>query len=159
MTGSEELIRQARSGVGIGLSKSPRKLTAVVACIDSRVEPNSILGGTQGDYHVIRNAGGVVTDDVLRSLVLSQYYGTSKVVVMMHTDCGALAYPADEERRRIEADTGQRISFEMHPFNDVEAELVRGVERLRGAPELAHRNSIKGVIYDVDTGRLRTVVG
>jgi carbonic anhydrase len=106
MTGSDDLIRQARSVTAGSLPKSPRKSTAVIACIDSRVEPARILGGESGDYHVIRNAGGLVTDDALRSLMASQFHGTTRVVVMMHTDCGAMAYPADAERAGLEAATG-----------------------------------------------------
>ncbi len=158
MTGSEELLRQARSASGSGLPKSPRKATAVIACIDARVEPNSILGGTQGDYHVIRNGGGLVTDDALRSLMVSQFHGTNQVIVMMHTDCAAMAYPAEAERTRLETETGKRIGFDLHPFDNLEAELIRGVQQLRETPLLPYRDRIKGVIYDVDTGRLRTAV-
>lgn len=158
MTGSEDLIRQARTATAGALPKSPRKNTAVIACIDARVEPNRILGGDQGDFHVIRNGGGLVTDDALRSLMVSQFYGTNKIIVMMHTDCAAMAYPADAEKARLEAETGQRIDFDLHPFSNLEDELRSGVARLRGTPLLPNRASIKGVIYDVDTGRVRTVV-
>jgi carbonic anhydrase len=158
MTGSDDLIRQARSVTEGGLPKSPRKATAVIACIDSRVEPNRILGGEQGDYHVIRNAGGLVTDDSLRSLMVSQFHGTNTVIVMMHTDCGAMAYPADAERARLEGELGKRIAFDMHPFDHPETELRRGVRLLRETPLLPNRDRIKGVIYDVTTGRVRTVV-
>jgi carbonic anhydrase len=128
-----------------------------VACIDARVEPNSILGGTQGDYHVIRNAGGIVTNDVIRSLIVSQYHGTTRVVVMMHTDCGAMAYPADEERRRLEAETGEQANM-LYGFDDLETELARGVDRLRQTKLLPHRDGVRGVIYDVDTGAVRPVI-
>lgn len=158
MTGSEDLIRQALATTAGGLPKSPRKNTAVIACIDARVDPVRILGGEQGDYHVIRNAGGLVTDDALRSLMVSQFYGTGRIVVMMHTDCAAMAYPADAERSRLQAETGERIAFDMHPFDNLEGTLHDGVERLRNTPLLPHRDAIRGVIYDVDTGRLRTVV-
>jgi carbonic anhydrase len=158
MTGSDDLIRQARSVTEGGLPKSPRKATAVIACIDSRIEPNRILGGEQGDYHVIRNAGGLVTDDSLRSLMVSQFHGTNTVIVMMHTDCGAMAYPADAERARLEGELGKRIAFDMQPFDHPETELRRGVRLLRETPLLPNRDRIKGVIYDVTTGRVRTVV-
>ena len=157
MTGSEELIRQARSAVVGGLSKTPRSATAVVACIDARVEPNSILGGAQGDYHVVRNAGGIVTDDVLRSLIVSQFHGTNKVIVMMHTDCGAMAYPAESERRRLEAETGESAKL-LYGFDDLETELARGVGRLRQTQLLPHRDNVRGVIYDVETGTVRTII-
>ena len=158
MTGSEDLIRQARTATVGALPRAPRMNTAVIACIDSRVEPNQILGGDQGDFHVIRNAGGLVTDDALRSLMVSQFNGTHRIVVMMHTDCAAMAYPAAAERARLEKETGQRIEFKLHPFDDLEAELQRGVSHLRSSPFLVQRDNIRGVIYDVDTGRLRTVV-
>ncbi len=158
MTDSEDLIRQARSSSVSDLPKAPRKGTAVIACIDARVEPNTILGGVQGDYHVIRNGGGLVTDDALRSLMVSQFHGTNQIVVMMHTDCAAMAYPAAAEKARLEAETGARIGFDMHPFSDLETELRRGVDMLRNTPLLPSRDRIKGVIYDVDTGRTRTVV-
>ena len=157
MTGSDDLIRQARQSTASALPKSPRKSTAVIACIDARVEPNRILGGDQGDFHVIRNAGGLVTDDALRSVMVSQFYGTSRVIVMMHTDCAAMAYPAEAEKARLEAETGQSITFDLHPFRDLETELGRGVRRLRGTSFLPYRDNVKGVIYDVDTGRLLTI--
>lgn len=158
MTGSDDLIRQARSDPEGGLPKSPRRATAVIACIDSRIAPNRILGSEPGDYHIIRNGGGLVTDDALRSLMVSQFHGTTRIIVMMHTDCAAMAYPADAERTRLEAELGKRITFDMHPFDDLETELRRGVRLLRETPLLPNRDHIKGVIYDVETGRLRTVV-
>lgn len=158
MSGSEELIRQARVSTGGGLPKTPRRKAAVIACVDARVQPELILGGTPGDYHVIRNAGGVVSDDAIRSLMVSQHHGTNQIVVMMHTDCGALAYPATAEKRRLESATGERINFDVHDFTDLETELRRGIARLRSTPLLPYRDRITGVIYDVATQRLRTVV-
>lgn len=158
MSGSEELIRQARVATEWGLPKTPRRKAAVIACVDARVQPELILGGTPGDYHVIRNAGGVVSDDAIRSLMVSQHHGTNKIVVMMHTDCGALAYPATAEKRRIESETGERITFEIHDFTDLETELRRGIARLRSTPLLPHRDQISGVIFDVEAQRLRTVL-
>lgn len=158
MTGSEELIRQARVATGSALPKTPRRKTAVIACVDARVQPELILGGTPGDYHVIRNAGGVVSDDAIRSLMVSQHHGTNQIIVMMHTDCGALAYPATAEKRRLEAETGERITFDVHDFTDLETELRRGISRLRSTPLLPYRDRITGVIYDVETQRLRTMV-
>ena len=158
MTGSEDLIRQARSATAGGLPKSPRRSTAVIACIDARVRPELILGGEPGDYHVIRNGGGLVTGDALRSLMVSQHYGTDQIVVMMHTDCAAMAYPATAEKARIEAETGERITFDVHDFTDLETELRRGVDVLRTTPFLPNRDGVRGVIFDVDTQRLTTVI-
>ncbi len=158
MTGSEELLREARTVTEGGLPKSPRRNAAVIACIDARVRPELILGGTPGDYHVIRNGGGLVTDDALRSLMVSQYHGTDQIIVMMHTDCAAMAYPATAEKQRLETVTGKRISFDVHDFNDLEAELRRGVELLRSTPLLPKRDRVKGVIFDVHSQRLTTVI-
>lgn len=158
MSGSEELIRQARAMTEVALPKSPRRKAAIVACIDARIRPELILGGEPGDFHVIRNGGGLVTGDAIRSLMVSQYYGTGEIIVMMHTDCAAMAYPATAEKQRIEAETGEPITFEIHDFNDLETELRRGVELLRTTPLLPNRDKISGVIFDVDTQDLRTVV-
>jgi carbonic anhydrase len=158
MSGSEELLRQARATTEAALPKSPRRKAAVIACIDARIRPELILGGQPGDYHVIRNGGGLVTGDALRSLMVSQYYGTDEVIVMMHTDCAAMAYPATAEKQRLEAETGETIAFDIHDFNDLETELRRGVDLLRTTPFLPNRNKVKGVIFDVDTQQLRTVV-
>jgi carbonic anhydrase len=158
MAGSEELIRQARIVTPADAPRRPRKNTAVIACVDSRIYPNRILKAEPGDFHILRNAGGLVTDDALRSLMVSQFNGTTKIIVLMHTDCGAQAYPADEERARLEAETGQPIGIDLRPFDDLEAELRRGVETLRSTRLLAHRDSVTGVIYDVDTGKTRTIV-
>lgn len=158
MAGSEELIREARMVTPADAPRTPRKNTAVIACVDSRIFPNRILNAEPGDFHIIRNAGGVVTDDVLRSLMVSQFNGTTKIIVLMHTDCGAQAYPAGEERARLEAETGQPVGIDLHPFDDLEAELRRGVERIRETAFLAHRDSVTGVIYDVDTGKTRTLI-
>ncbi len=157
MSGSDELIRQARNEVEGGLPKSPRRKAAVIACIDARIRPELILGGEPGDYHVIRNGGGLVTGDALRSLMVSQYYGTSEIIVMMHTDCAAMAYPATAESQRLEAETGQEIDFDIHDFTDLETELRRGIELLRSTPLLPNRDKIKGTIFDVETQLLRTV--
>jgi len=158
MSGSEELLRQARATAEAALPKSPRRKAAVIACIDARIRPELILGGEPGDYHVIRNGGGLVTEDALRSLMVSQYYGTSEIIVMMHTDCAAMAYPASAEKQRLETETGEAITFDIHDFDDLETELQRGVELLRSTPFLPNRDRIKGVIFDVDTQQLRTVV-
>ena len=159
MSGSEELLRQARATTEAALPKSPRRKAAVIACIDARVRPELILGGEPGDYHVIRNGGGLVTGDAIRSLMVSQYYGTGEIIVMMHTDCAAMAYPATAEKERIEAETGEPITFDIHDFTDLETELQRGVELLRNTPLLPNRDRVRGLIYDVDTMQLRTVLG
>ncbi len=158
MSESAELLRQARATADGALPKSPRRKAAVIACIDARVRPELILGGTPGDYHVIRNGGGLVTDDALRSLMVSQYYGTDAVIVMMHTDCAAMAYPATAEKQRLEAETGERVVLDVHDFTDLETELARGVALLRTTPLLPHQDKIKGMIFDVDAQRLRTVI-
>jgi carbonic anhydrase len=158
MTDSQELIRQARIVTPGEAPRTPRKKTAVIACIDARIYPTRLLGGSPGDFHIIRNAGGLVTDDVIRSLMISQFNGTKKIIVIMHTDCGAMAYPAEEEGARLEEETGHSIGLDLHPFDDLEHELRRGVATLRETPLLSHRDRITGIIYDVETGKTRTVV-
>jgi len=139
------------------LPKSPRRKAAVIACIDARIRPELILGGTPGDYHVFRNGGGLVSDDALRSLMVSQYYGTDEIIVLMHTDCAAMAYPATAEKVRLEA-KGTSVDLNIHDFTDLETELARGVELLRTTPLLPNRDKVKGVIFDVETQELRTVI-
>jgi len=158
VTSSEELIRQARNTTTMTSSKTPGRNTAVIACIDSRIDPPLILGGTAADYHVIRNAGGLVTGDALRSVIVSQYYGTNQVIVLMHTDCGAMGYPAEAERIRLEGETGAPLEIELYSFDELEAELRRGVDRLRQSPLLRYRDRVKGMVYDVDTRQVRTIV-
>lgn len=141
------------------LSSAPAKAVAVVACMDARLDIHKILGLREGDAHVIRNAGGIVSDDALRSLLISQrLLGTKAVVVIQHTDCGMLTMREEELRREVEEETGEPLPFRLQAFGDLERETVEAVARIRSARFLPHRDAVRGFIYDVATGALREVL-
>ena len=136
----------------------PGKHTAIVACMDARIETGRLLGLREGDAHVIRNAGGVVTEDVLRSLVISQrLLGTTEIVLIHHTDCGMVTFRDDEVRARIEADTGLRPSFALEAFPDAEEDVRQSIRRIHACPFIPVKDRIRGFVYDVETGRLNEV--
>ena len=136
----------------------PGKHTAIVACMDARIETGRLLGLKEGDVHVIRNAGGVVTEDVLRSLVISQrLLGTTEIILIHHTDCGMLTFRDDEVKAGIEADTGLRPSFALEAFPNVEEDVRQSIRRIRACPFLPVKDQIRGFVYDVKTGRLNEV--
>jgi len=140
------------------LPMPPGRGVAVVACMDARLDPARALGLEEGDAHVIRNAGGVVTDDAIRSLVISQrLLGTSEIILIHHTDCGMLTFPDDEAMRQIEQETGLRPSFALEAFSDVETDVVQSIARVKASPFLPSKDSVRGFVYEVDTGRLREV--
>ena len=136
----------------------PAKQTAVVACMDARLNPYGVLGLAEGDSHVIRNAGGVVTDDVIRSLTISQrLLGTKEIVLIHHTGCGMLTFHDDDVKAQIEADTGIRPSFALEAFGDLDADVRQSVARIKASPFIPNKDSIRGFVYEVETGRLREV--
>ena len=136
----------------------PGKQTAIVACMDARLETGRMLGLEEGDAHVIRNAGGVVTDDVLRSLVISQrLLGTREIILIHHTDCGMLTFKDDEVKAGIEADTGLRPAFALEAFPNLEDDVRQSVRRIRACPYIPVKDRIRGFVYDVETGRLNEV--
>ena len=140
------------------LSSPPAKRLAVVTCMDARLDAHRILGLEEGDAHVIRNAGGVVTDDVVRSLTLSQRkLGTTEVMVVMHTKCGLHGLSDAEFRDEVQAAAGLRPQWETGGFPDLEQAIREGVAKLRSDPFLAHKTAIRGFVYDVETGLLREV--
>ena len=140
------------------LPMPPGRGVAVVACMDARLDPARALGLEEGDAHVIRNAGGVVTDDAIRSLVISQrLLGTSEIVLIHHTDCGMLTFTDDDVKRQIEQETGLRPSFALEAFSDVETDVVQSIARVKASPFLPSTDSVRGFVYEVDTGRLREV--
>ncbi len=158
MTSSDDLIRQARQGVQ-PLAAIPSQHRAVVTCMDTRIDPLRVLGLRLGDAHILRNAGGVVTGDVVRSLIVSQRaLQTRRIDVMMHTGCGMIGLDEDGLRRTIEAETGSRLAKSLGGFADLEAELRRGVEVLRQTRALADTAHVRGHILDIDRGRTRLVV-
>ena len=138
------------------LPAEPAGRVAIVACMDSRLDTSALLGISEGDAHVIRNAGGVVTDDVIRSLVISQRLkGTREIMLIHHTDCGALAFTDSEIKDEIEEETGVRPAFALGSFSDLEDDVRQSIARLQASPFLPHTDAIRGFVYEVDTGRLR----
>ena len=137
----------------------PAKHTAVVACMDARLNVYGALGLNEGDSHVIRNAGGVVTDDAIRSLVISQrLLGTKEIILIHHTDCGMLTFKDDELRSAIQAETGFKPTYALQAFDDLEADVRAGIARIKADPHIVHKDLVRGFIFDVATGRLNEVV-
>jgi carbonic anhydrase len=140
------------------LSTLPGKQLAVVTCMDSRIDAFAALGLDLGDAHVLRNAGGVVTDDTIRSLTLSQRaLGTRHIVLIHHTRCGLLGVDEDDFRRQMQEETGMKPPWSLEAFTDLEADLRSSVTRVRTSPYLPHRDSVYGLILDVDSGQLTPV--
>jgi carbonic anhydrase len=140
------------------LSALPASHAAVVACMDARLNIYGLLGLTEGDAHIIRNAGGVVTEDVIRSLTISQrLLGTTEIVLIHHTDCGMLTFRDDDVKAQIEADTGLRPPFALEAFPDLDADVRQSIARIKASPFLPHKDSVRGFVYEVAAGRLREV--
>jgi carbonic anhydrase len=136
----------------------PRLKIAVVSCMDSRLDTFAMLGLDLGDAHIIRNAGGVVTDDVIRSLVVSQRkLGTREIVLVHHTDCGALTFTDDELRNELLDETGLKPTWSPESFRDLDADLRQSMERLRRSPFLVDTSQVRGFVFDVASGELREV--
>jgi carbonic anhydrase len=136
---------------------APRKV-AVVACMDARMDVYAILGLQEGEAHVIRNAGGVVTDDVIRSLLISQrLLGTEEIILVHHTECGMLTFTDDAVKAQVQADTGVRPAFALEAFADLEEEVRRSLARIAASPFIPRKESVRGFVYEVETGLLREV--
>ena len=141
-----------------GLPVQPARHVAIVACMDSRMPIFQILGMEYGEAHVIRNAGGVITDDVIRSLTLSQrYLGTREIILVHHTDCGLQRVTEDQLKGELEAELGIKPWWSVESFTDPYADTRQSIERLQQTPFLPHKGHIRGFVYDVDTGRLDEV--
>ena len=141
------------------LPAPPGLRTAVVACMDARLNVYGALGLAEGDCHVIRNAGGVVSDDVIRSLAISQrLLGTEEIVLIHHTGCGMLTFSDDEFRASIESDTGIRPPWAAEAFADLEGDVRQSIARVTSSPFIPHTGAVRGFVYEVETGRLREVV-
>jgi carbonic anhydrase len=126
--------------------------------MDSRLDPARALGLEEGDAHVIRNAGGVVTDDAIRSLAISQrLLGTKEIILIHHTDCGMLTFTDDEVKAQIEQDTGIRPPFALESFKDVDADVRQSIARIAASPFVPDKSRVRGFVYDVKTGKLREV--
>jgi carbonic anhydrase len=162
MSATDELLENAEKHAEAfdkgDLPMPPARKVAIVACMDARVNPYPIFGLELGDAHVIRNAGGVVTDDEIRSLAISQrLLGTEEVILMHHTDCGMLTFNDEEFRRQIQEDTGIKPAWSPEAFDDLEADVRQSIERIKSSPFIPNKESIRGFIYEVETGRLREV--
>lgn len=150
--------RFAESSADGRLPVEPSRKLAVVTCMDSRLDVFAALGLGDGEAHVLRNAGGVITDDVIRSLALSQRrLGTREVMLIHHTDCGLEKVGDDEFRAELQAETGVAPAFAIESFDDVEADVRQSILRVRHSPFLPWRDSVRGFVYDVETHRLREV--
>ncbi len=137
----------------------PAKGTAVVACMDARLNVYAILGLHEGESHVIRNAGGVVTDDEIRSLAISQrLLGTTEIILIHHTDCGMLTFTDDAFKRSIQDETGIKPSWSAEAFPDLEEDVRQSKARILASPFIAHKESVRGFVFDVATGKLNEVI-
>ena len=131
---------------------------AVVACMDARLDTHALLGIGVGDAHVIRNAGGVVTDDAIRSLTISQrLLGTTSIMLIHHTDCGMLTFRDDAVKDSIVADTGIRPAFALEAFGDLDGDIRQSIARIQASPFIPNKDDIRGFVYDCTTGKLNEV--
>jgi carbonic anhydrase len=136
----------------------PGRKLAVVACMDARLNVYGALGLQEGDAHVIRNAGGVVSDDVIRSLAISQrLLGTEEIVLIHHTDCGMLTFTDDEFKASIEKDTGIRPEWAAEAFRDLDGDVRQSIARIKASPFIPSKDAVRGFVYEVESGRLREV--
>jgi carbonic anhydrase len=162
MTVTDELLQnnaQYADGFDKGeLPMPPAKGVAVVACMDARLHVSKILGLGEGDAHIIRNAGGAVTDDTVRSLAISQrLLGTREIVLIHHTDCGMLTFTDDEFRRQIQEETGVRPEWAAEAFPDLDDDVRQSMARIKASPFLPHKENVRGFVYEVESGKLREV--
>jgi carbonic anhydrase len=136
----------------------PAKRLAVVACMDARLNPYELLGLEEGDAHIIRNAGGVITDDEIRSLAISQrLLGTEEIMLIHHTDCGMLTFTDDQFHEALEQDTGVRPEWAVETFSDLEENVRESIRRIEESPFVAKKDAVRGFVYEVETGGLREV--
>ncbi len=136
----------------------PSRHVVIVACMDSRLDVPAMLGLGPGDAHVIRNAGGVVTDDMIRSLSISQrLLGTTEVILVHHTDCGMARTTEDAFKRAVEAETGIRPPWAVEAFTDPAADVRQSIGRIKASPFIPHKDAVRGFVFDVGTGRLDEV--
>jgi len=162
MSVTEELLQNnaayAESFEKGDLPLPPARGVAVVACMDARLDVHKILGLEEGDAHVIRNAGGVITDDEVRSLTISQrLLGTREIILIHHTDCGMLTFSDEEVKGQIQEEVGMKPHFSLESFSDLEEDVRQSIRRIRASPFIPHKESVRGFIYEVETGRLREV--
>jgi carbonic anhydrase len=136
----------------------PARKIAIVACMDARLDPQALLGLQEGDAHVIRNAGGVITDDEIRSLAISQrLLGTEEIMLIHHTDCGMLTFKDDDLRRRIQDETGVKPAWAAEAFDDLEEDVRQSIARIEASPFIPRKENVRGFVYEVESGRVREV--
>lgn len=161
MSTIDELFEHNRALAGEPPAHSdarPRRAVAVLTCMDARIDPAAVLGLEPGDAHVLRNAGTAVTDDVIRSLALSQrLLGTREVMVIKHTGCGMEGLDEAGLRRQLAEAAGTEPTWAIEAFDDVDSAVREALRRVRESPFLPHRDRVRGFVYDVQTGRLREV--
>jgi carbonic anhydrase len=161
MTNTDELLANAEAYAASfergDLPSPPARGVAVLACMDARLNPYALLGLREGDAHIIRNAGGVVTDDAIRSLAISQrLLGTTETVLIHHTGCGLLDLDEEQFKRAIRADVGVEPSWDVEAFSDLDEHVRQSMARIQSSPFIPHKN-VRGFVYDVHSGALREV--
>jgi carbonic anhydrase len=162
MSVTDELLQNAESYAASfdkgDLPLPPGKKIAVLACMDARLNPYGLLGLKEGDAHVIRNAGGVVTDDEIRSLAISQrLLGTEEIVLIHHTDCGMLTFTDDAFKKSVQDETGIKPEWAAEAFDDIDTDVRQSLARIQASPFIPRKDSVRGFVYEVETGRLREV--
>ena len=162
MSATDDLLTNARAYASHfdrgDLPMPPALHVAVVACMDARLNPYGLLGLSEGDAHVIRNAGGVVTEDEIRSLTISQrLLGTREIILIHHTDCGMLTFTDDDFKAQIEADTGLRPSWAAESFRDPAQDVRQSLARIQASPFIPHKDQVRGFVYSVTDGTLTEV--
>jgi carbonic anhydrase len=162
MSTTDDVLRNAEQYASsfdkADLPMPPGRKLAVVACMDARLIPTRVLGLDEGDAHVIRNAGGVVTDDTIRSLAISQHkLGTEEIILIHHTDCGMLTFTDDEFKRSVQDDVGIKPEWAAEAFPDLDEDVRQSVARIQASPFIPRKDSVRGFVYEVETGRLREV--
>jgi len=162
MSTTDDLLRNnERFAAGFDkgdLPLPPARKIAVVACMDARLNPYPILGLELGDAHVIRNAGGVITDDEIRSLAISQHLlGTEEIMLIHHTDCGMLTFSDQDFANKLESEVGQRPTWEARSFSDLDQDVRDSIQRIKDSPFVPRKDSVRGFVYEVETGKLREV--
>lgn len=162
MTQTDELLKNneayAKSFRNGSLSSRPRRRVAIVACMDARLDIYKILGLTEGDAHIIRNAGGAVTDDTIRSLLISQrLLGTEEIILIHHTSCGMQLSTDEEIKKEIQAEIGIGPPFSIETFEDPEQDIRQSIARIKISPFVSKKEETRGFVYDVRTGKLHEV--
>ena len=163
MSVTDELLQNAEKYAADfdrgALPLPPAKRVAIVACMDARLNPYGLLGLSEGDAHVIRNAGGVITDDEIRSLSISQrLLGTEEIILIHHTDCGMLTFSDDDFRNDLQKEIGIKPEWAAEAFQDLEEDVRQSIARIKASPFIPNKESVRGFVYDVKSGRLDEVI-